>query len=371
MKSKVPFLDLGRQYRGIRGELSKELRVLLNKGQFIGGPAVSNFEKSFSSFVGATHAVGVGNGTDALEIAIEALKLPKGSEILVPANSFISSAEAVTRTGHKVKFVDVDPSTYLIDFAKASQSVTPKTKAVITVHLYGNPVNAEKLSLFAKDYDLRVIEDCAQAHGAISGGQSVGSIGDIAAFSFYPGKNLGAYGDAGAVTTHSNELATTVRMIANHGRLEKYNHAFEGRNSRLDSLQAAVLSVKLKHIDSWTNTRITNAQIYMNQLREVGDLVLPVVEGTSRHVFHLFVVQTERRDELKEHLSRHGIETGIHYPLSLPQQPAYQKTIRHNTTPIADKLSSNILSLPVGEHLSPRQISYVIDSVKMFFKKAG
>lgn len=371
MKSKIPFLDLGRQSREIKGELSRELRVVFKKGQFIGGPAVSNFERSFSSFVGAAHTVGVGNGTDALEISLEALKLPKGSEILVPANSFISSAEAVTRTGHIVRFVDVDPTTYLIDFEKAEQSVTPNTKAIIAVHLYGNPVNADELRSFAEDHDLKVIEDCAQAHGATSDGQSVGSIGEIAAFSFYPGKNLGAYGDAGAVTTHSDELATTVRMIANHGRLEKYNHAFEGRNSRLDSLQAAVLSVKLKHLDSWTDTRITNAGIYMSQLRGVGDLVLPVIESTSRHVFHLFVVQTKRRNELKGHLSRHGIESGIHYPLSLPQQPAYQKSIRHNETPVANALSSNILSLPVGEHLSPRQISHVIDSVKSFFKQAG
>ncbi len=341
---------------------------MVESGQFIGGPAVSNFEAEFSSYVGAQNTIGVGNGTDALEIALEALKLPRGSEVLVPANSFIASSEAVTRSGHIVKFVDVDKTNCLIDLDRAREAVTSKTKAVIAVHLYGNPVDSRRLAEFADEHNVAVIEDCAQSHGASSHSVSAGAMGDIAAFSFYPGKNLGAYGDAGAVTTNSDELATSARMIANHGRLDKYDHAFEGRNSRLDSLQAAVLSVKLKHLDSWTNMRIANAGIYMNQLHGVGDLVLPVVESASRHVFHLFVVQTATRDELKAHLAQHGIETGIHYPISLPQLPAYSGRSLKESTPVADQLAGKILSLPVGEHLSKRQLSYVIDSVKSFFR---
>ena len=368
MKTKVPFLDLGGQYKKIRRSLFTSLRPMLETGQFIGGPSVSKFEAEFSSYVGVANTIGVGNGTDALEIALEALKLPRGSEVLVPANSFIASSEAVTRAGHIVKFVDIEKSSCLIDFDRAREAVTSKTKAIIAVHLYGNPVDSRRLAEFAGEHNIAVVEDCAQAHGASSHGLSAGSLGDVAAFSFYPGKNLGAYGDAGAVTTNSDDIATSARMIANHGRLDKYNHAFEGRNSRLDSLQAAVLSVKLKHLDSWTNTRIANAGIYMDQLRGVGDLVLPVVETSSRHVFHLFVVQTSKRDELKAHLAQHGIETGIHYPISLPKLPAYSEKSGKESTPVADQLAGKILSLPVGEHLSKRQVSYVIDSVKSFFR---
>lgn len=367
MKTKVPFLDLGGQYKKIRKSLFKSLRPMLETGQFIGGPSVSKFEAEFSSYVGVANTIGVGNGTDALEIALEALGLPRGSEVLVPANSFIASSEAITRAGHIVKFVDIDKSSCLIDFDRAREAVTPKTRAIIAVHLYGNPVDSRRLRAFARKHNVAVIEDCAQSHGASSHGFSVGSIGDVAAFSFYPGKNLGAYGDAGAVTTNSDDLATSARMIANHGRLDKYNHTFEGRNSRLDSLQAAVLSVKLKHLDSWTNTRIANAGIYMDQLRGVGDLVLPAVETSSRHVFHLFVVQTSKRDKLKAHLAQHGIETGIHYPISLPQLPAYSDRSRKVSTPVADQLAGKILSLPVGEHLSKRQVFYVINCMKNFF----
>lgn len=367
MKNHVPFLDLGGQYRKIRKSLRRAIIPMVEAGQFIGGPAVSRFEEEFAAYTDTKHCVGVANGTDALEIALEALNLPKGSEILVPANSFIASAEAVTRSGHVVKFVDVDPSSYLIDLEKAAESVTPKTKAIIAVHLYGNPVNYEDLKAFSANYNLKVIEDCAQAHGATSNSHNAGSMGDISAFSFYPGKNLGAYGDAGAITTNSADLANSARMIANHGRIAKYDHEFEGRNSRLDSLQAAVLSVKLKSLESWTNQRISNALSYMRQLEDVGDLVLPTIQSSSRHVFHLFVVQTQRRDELRNYLAQKGIETGIHYPISLPQLPAYSYLSGKNLTPVANRLSRRILSLPVGEHLSERQVSLVMDSVRDFF----
>lgn len=367
MKAAIRFLDLAAQYKRLRWEMSREIRETLKKGQFIGGSKVSKFENSFSQFLGVAHTVGVGNGTDALEISIEALDLPANSEILVPANSFIASAEAVTRSGHQVRFVDVNPRTYLIDFDKAGEVISSRSKAIIAVHLYGNAVNAEKLLRFASEHGLKVIEDCAQAHGALSGGIVAGSIGDIAAFSFYPGKNLGAYGDAGAISTQSDALAKRVRMIANHGRLEKYDHVFEGRNSRLDSLQAAVLAIKLRHLEGWTSQRVANATAYIKGLKGVGDIILPHLDRDSKHVFHLFVVQTARRDQLRAYLARAGIETGVHYPQSLPQLPPYRGKSATNPTPVADQLAGRILSLPVGEHLNERHISRVVRSIRGFF----
>lgn len=367
MRSKrVPFLDLAKQYRSIHSEINSALRDVVRSGIFIGGPQVTAFEREFSAFVGVDFCVGVGNGTDALEIAIEALQLEPNSEILVPANSFIASSEAVTRSGHRVRFVDVEPDTYLIDFAHAESLVNSSTKAILLVHLYGRPVSYSAVKRFAAKYGLIMIEDCAQAHGALSGGRSVGSYGEIAAFSFYPGKNLGAYGDAGAVLTSNFDLANRVRMIANHGRVDKYDHVFEGRNSRLDSLQAAILRVKLRHLRNWMEKRRAVADHYFSLLSGIDDLILPHCPPTEAHAYHLFVIQTIRRDELRDFLARRGIESGIHYPHSLPTLEAYRYLEQCDATPVANDLTGNILSLPMGDHLTKRQVRIVATAVREF-----
>ena len=260
---------------------------MIASSAFIRGPAVRAFEGDFSSWLGSPFCIGVGNGTDALEIALEALALPANSEVIVPANGFISTSEAVSRSGLKVVFADVDQATYVLDPESVRQHITDKTGAIIPVHLYGHPCDMAALMAIAQDHELKVIEDCAQAHGACIDGQSVGTIGDFGTFSFYPGKNLGAYGDAGAITARDKSLAKRARMIANHGRVAKYDHEFEGRNSRLDTLQAAVLSAKLRHIDGWTERRIAVADRYADRLSGISGLtasigaIVPAMYTTS------------------------------------------------------------------------------------------
>jgi dTDP-4-amino-4,6-dideoxygalactose transaminase len=308
-----------------------------------------------------------GNGTDALEIAIESLNLPKGSEIIVPANSFIASSEAVTRVGHKVVFCDCDENNYTISIKSLKEKITDKTSAVIAVHLYGHPCDMDEVLKIAKEYNLRVIEDCAQAHGAEYKGKKVGAIGDIGTFSFYPGKNLGAYGDGGAIVTNDENLAKKCKMISNHGRVEKYNHEFESRNSRLDGLQAAILSVKLKYLDNWTNARIKVADYYIKNLKDIDSIVLPRREDWAKQVYHLLVIRTKKRNKLQKYLNKNGIQTGIHYPISLPKLKAYKYLKQDKEGFFANKVDSELLSLPIGEHLSEDDLKKVVDAIKGFF----
>ena len=304
------------------------------------------------------------NGTDALEIAIEALNLPKGSEFIVPANSFIASSESVTRSGHKVVFCDCDENNYTVSISSLKSKITPNTKAIIAVHLYGHPCDMDEILSIAKEYDLKVIEDCAQSHGAEYEGKKVGAIGDIGTFSFYPGKNLGAYGDGGAILTNDENLAKKCKMIANHGRIEKYNHEFEGRNSRLDGLQAAILSVKLNHLDAWTDARIKVADYYLENLKDVDGIILPKRENWAKQVYHLFVIRTKKRDELQEYLKENGIQSGVHYPISLPKLQAYDYTGQASEDFFANKSDVELLSLPIGEHLTLDDIKKVIKQIK-------
>lgn len=364
----IKFLDLKSQYDSIKGEIDDAIQGIINHSSFIGGEAVAQFEKSFSHYVNATYCIGVANGTDALEIAIEALNLPEKSDILVPANSFIASSEAVTRQGHRVIFVDADPDCYTININDIYKKITSKTKAIIAVHLYGHPCDMQPLMKIAQENGLFIIEDCAQAHGAEYNGQSVGSIGHIAAFSFYPGKNLGAYGDAGAITTNNEDLAKKCRMIANHGRIAKYDHEFEGRNSRLDGLQAAILNVKLKHINNWTTKRIELANLYIELLRNEKDIILPIRQEWAKQVYHLFVIRTEKRAELKSYLEELNIQTGIHYPISLPKLKAYAYTKQASEDMFCNRVDQTLLSLPIGEHLSEDNIISVSNAIKKFFK---
>ena len=364
----IKFLDLAKQYKTIQNEIDEAIKTVLAEAAFIGGKYVKQFEEEFSAYQEAKYCIGVGNGTDALEIAIEALELPKGSEIIVPANTFIASAEAVTRTGHKVVFCDCDSNNYTILIDSLRSKISEKTRAVICVHLYGHPCDMDKLLTIAKEYNLKVIEDCAQAHGAEYKGRKVGAIGDVGAFSFYPGKNLGAYGDGGTIVTNNESLTRKCRMIANHGRIEKYNHEFEGRNSRLDGLQAAVLSAKLKHLDEWNNKRIAIANYYIKNLSDISEIVLPKKEELVKHVYHIFAVRTKRRDELKKYLEGLNIQVGIHYPISLPKLKAYEYLGQDSDDFIANTISSELLSLPIGDHLTENDLDCVIKAIREFYK---
>jgi dTDP-4-amino-4,6-dideoxygalactose transaminase len=367
----IKFLDLKEQYKSLCPEMNDAITSVLADADFIGGRRVATFEAEFADYVGAKYCLGVGNGTDALEIAIEALQLPAGSEIIVPANTFIATAEAVTRTGHRVVFCDCDSVDYTMNVASLEACICDRTSAIIPVHLYGNPADMEAILRLASEHGLKVIEDCAQAHGARLKGRHVGTFGDVGAFSFYPGKVLGAYGDGGAVVTSDEAVAVRARMIANHGRIEKYNHEFEGRNSRLDALQAAVLSVKLPHLDSWVARRGHVADRYMMGLKDCAQVTLPGVRPDAVSAFHLFVIRTKQRDALKDHLTRCGIETGIHYPIPLPRLKAYDYLGTWSPDMQANQFGEYLLSLPMGEHLRDEDVDYVCRSILEFFSDTG
>ncbi|MGM0520207.1 MAG: DegT/DnrJ/EryC1/StrS family aminotransferase [Campylobacterota bacterium] len=364
----VKFLDLKSQYDSIKDEIDETIKNVINETAFIGGKYVEQFEKEFAEFCQAKYCQGVANGTDALEIVIEALDLPKVSEIIVPANSFIASSEAVTRAGYKVVFCDCDESNYTISIPSLKSKITPNTKAIVAVHLYGHPCDMDEILALAKEHNLKVIEDCAQSHGAEYKGKRVGAIGDAGTFSFYPGKNLGAYGDGGTIVTNDENVAKKCKMIANHGRIEKYNHEFEGRNSRLDGLQAAILSVKLKHLDKWTDARIKVADYYLENLKDIDGLTLPKREDWAKQVYHLFVIRTEKRDELQQYLKDNGIQTGIHYPISLPKLKSYDYTGQASEDFFANKSDTQLLSLPTGEHLSLLDLEKIALNIKEFYK---
>jgi dTDP-4-amino-4,6-dideoxygalactose transaminase len=363
----IKFLDLHAQYLSIKSEVDSVIADVITTSAFVGGSYVPAFERDFAQWMRSPYCIGVGNGTDALEIAIEALQLPPGSEIIVPGNSFIASAEAITRCGHRVVFADVDPESYTLNAESVRAKLTSKTAALMPVHLYGHPCDMDALGRIAEKHGLKIIEDCAQAHGAEYNGCRVGTIGDVGTFSFYPGKNLGAYGDAGAILTGNEQLAKRMRMIANHGRIAKYDHEFEGRSSRLDGLQAAILSAKLRHLDRWTEHRIGIANYYLDHLQGIAALTLPVRKNWARQVYHLFVVRTEQRDALASHLNARGIQTGIHYPIALPKLQAYASLGQAREALFVNRSDAHLLSLPIGEHLSVADAAEVVRAVRDFF----
>ena len=323
--------------------------------------------RRFSKYNNIKYCIGVANGTDALEIAIEALNLPPRSEIIVPANSFATS-EAVTRTGYKVIFCDCNNEDYTICIEDLEKKINKSTSAIIPVHLYGGPCKMDEIVKIADKYKLKIIEDCAQAIGAEFKGQKIGTFGDVSCFSFYPGKNLGAYGDAGAIITNDLNVEKKCRMIKNHGRLTKYDHIFEGRNSRLDGIQASILETKLKHLDRWNDIRIKIANRYLEKLKIVDDIKLPKIRLNSKYVFHLFVIKTQKRDQLKKFLSENNVETGIHYPIALPDLKAYEFLNYPPNILNAQNNSNSILSLPIGDHMEIEDADYVIQIIKKFFK---
>lgn len=361
----VPFVDLKAQYESIKSEIDGAVQSVIEKTAFISGEFASRFEKEFATYLGLDSVVACANGTDSLEILLQAAGIGKGDEVIVPAISWISTSEAISSIGAKPVFVDVDENN-LIDLTKIEEKITPRTKAIIPVHLYGYPVRMDLLMEIANRNKLFVMEDCAQSHGAEVFGKMVGTFGDCSSYSFYPGKNLGAYGDAGAMATNNSDLARVSRAIANHGQIGKHNHIMEGRNSRMDGIQGAILSVKLKYLNEWTSRRIDNAALYNKYLK--SNIVRPQVQKELKHVYHLFVIQHERRDELAQYLKECGIETAIHYPTPLPLLPCYCSNVEEAKSlyPNATKAASRILSLPMYAELSEEQIEYVASKVNEF-----
>jgi dTDP-4-amino-4,6-dideoxygalactose transaminase len=361
----VPFVDLFAQYQTIQSVIDKSIADSIRNTSFIGGKPVRDFEKAFADYLGIKHVIGCANGTDSLEIIMQAMGIGAGDEVIVPAHSWISTSESVSAIGARPVFVDTESEFFTIDVRLIEAAITTKTKAIIPVHLYGHPADMPAINSIAQKFNLRVIEDCAQSHGAMIGDQMVGSFGDAASFSFYPGKNLGAYGDAGAMVTNDDALAEKVRMIANHGQLTKHHHKMEGRNSRLDGLQAAILSAKLPYLNQWTEWRIQHAKVYSDLLADSG-IVLPSVKPGYKHVFHLYVIRTEKRDYLKEKLSEFGIETAIHYPTALPFLACYSnRNPRVEDFPVAHFNQSKILSIPMYAELTDPQINYVCQHIMM------
>jgi dTDP-4-amino-4,6-dideoxygalactose transaminase len=361
---KVPFVDLQAQYIAIKNEIDQAITDVIGKTAFIGGPCVNRFEEDFASYCSARYCIGVGNGTDALYIALRALGVGRGDEVITVANSFIATSEAITMTGAKVIFADCNPETYNIDAEHVSRLVSPRTKAIVPVHLYGLPADMPSLTSLAGKHGLFIVEDAAQAHGAEINGRRVGAVGNAGCFSFYPAKNLGAYGDGGAIVTNDEALATKCRMIANHGRLSKYDHEQEGVNSRLDTLQAAILKAKLKHLETWTEGRRAAADCYCDLLKD-SPVVTPVVNQGARHVYHLFVVRVKNREAVMRELKNRGIETGIHYPIALPNLMAYRYLgYRPEDFPVATQYSQEILSLPMFPEISKDQLEYVCSQLR-------
>lgn len=370
----IPFVDLKAQYASIKEEIDQAISAVISSSAFIGGPFVKAFESAFAAFCGAKHCIGVGNGTDAIFLVLKAMGIGRGDEVITAANSFIATSEAITMTGARVVFVDIDPRTFNIDPTKIENKITKKTKAIVPVHLYGQPAEMDPILEIARKHELKVLEDAAQAHGATYKGRRVGTLGDAACFSFYPGKNLGAYGDGGAIVTSDEELAIKARMLANHGRVDKYDHKIEGVNSRLDGLQAAILNAKLPHLPAWTESRRKNAYLYNELLTGVPSLEIPVDSADMRAVYHLYVVRVKNgmRSQLQQHLKNQGVSTGIHYPIALPALSAYS-WLNHRDVdfPAAISASREILSLPMFPELSRTKIEFVSQAIREFRSLPG
>jgi dTDP-4-amino-4,6-dideoxygalactose transaminase len=363
----IPFVDLKGQYRRYKDEFLAAIHDTLDNTAFIGGTALKRFETGFAELCGTKHCVGVGNGTDAIYLALRGLGVGPGDEVITACNTFIATSEAISMTGATPVFVDVHDDTALMNLDLVEAAITPKTKAVVPVHLYGQLVPMDAMMALAKKHDLLVVEDAAQAHCAIENGVRSGGAGHAGCFSFYPGKNLGAYGDGGGVVTNDPELEKKVRMIANHGRADKFGHVMEGVNSRLDGLQAAILDVKLRHIETWTAERRDAAKRYDTLLADIDGVRLPTVRTDGAHAFHLYVIRLADRDGLRKHLGEHNIQSGIHYPIPLHLLKAYEHMgHKEGSFPVAEKIATEICSLPMSPELSEAQQVRVADAVKSF-----
>ena len=356
----IPFLDLGAGYRELQSEIDAAVARSMASGYYIGGPEVESFEEAFATYCGATYAIGVANGLDALHLALRAMDVGPGDEVIVPSNTYIATWLAVSQCGATPVPVEPDARTYNIDAALIEAVITPRTKVILPVHLYGQPADMDPILAIARKHGLRVLEDGAQAHGARYKGQRLGAHGDAVAWSFYPGKNLGAMGDGGAVTTNDAQLADRIRVLRNYGSRVKYVNEVQGYNSRLDPLQAAILRVKLVHLDDWNARRSVIAQLYQQGLAECG-LMLPQVPAWAEPVWHLYVIQHPQRDALQQALTKAGVGSLIHYPIPPHQQQAYALSgWGRGAFPVAERTADQVLSLPIGPHLQPEQVGAVI-----------
>ena len=361
---KIPFLDLSASYFELQNELENAVLNCARSGQYVGGDALESFENDFKNFVNSSYCIGVANGFDALVLSLKVLGVEQGDEVIVPSNTFIATWLAVTQCGAIPVPVEPNVDTYNIDTSLIEAKINNRTKVIIPVHLYGQPADIDEILKLAKSYNLNVVEDAAQAHGASYKGQKIGGHGDLVTWSFYPGKNLGALGDGGAVTTNNKELAKKLKLFRNYGSQERYVHSVLGLNSRLDPVQAAVLSVKLKHLTDWNKRRVRIATIYNEEFRDLP-VILPSVKAYNDPVWHLYCIRIKNRDKFQEKLSLLGIQTLIHYPIPPHLQDAYRfLNLGINSFPLAESFASEIISLPIGPSLLQSQVDYVVEGVK-------
>lgn len=362
----VPFVDLETQYESLRPEINDAMQNVIDDTAFVRGPYVADFEEAYADAYDVDHCISVANGTDAIYVVLRMLGIGPGDEVITVANSWISTSETIGQTGAKPVFVDIEPDYFNIDVDQIEEKINENTKAIIPVHLYGQPAKIDAIVEIAEAHDLYVIEDTAQAHFAEYDDQRVGTYGIAGTFSFYPGKNLGAYGDAGAIVTDDDELARRCRMFSDHGASEKHDHEIEGINSRLDGLQAAVLSVKLPHILDWNRARYENAQKYTERLSDVPGITPPPVRPNASHVFHLYVIRVEEgRDDLQNFLEERRISTSIHYPTALPFLKAYEhRNFQPSDFPVAHDYQSRILSLPMYPEMTEDMIEHVTSAIR-------
>jgi dTDP-4-amino-4,6-dideoxygalactose transaminase len=364
MQMKVPFLDLKSHHAPMLEEINGAIREVIDSAAFAGGPFVTRFEEDFAVYCDCQHAVGVGSGTEALWFALLALGVEAGDEVITVPNSFMATAEAITYCGAKPVFVDVDERTYNMDPAGLEEVVTARTKAIIPVHLFGQPADMDPIMKFARKRGLFVIEDAAQAHGAVYKGRKVGTLGDAACFSFYPGKNLGAFGEAGAVVTDNDELQDKVRILRDHGQTRKYHHSMIGWNGRMDGIQGAVLQIKLRHLEKGNQLRQSHAEHYNAALRNSEEIVLPFCPSNVTPVYHIYAIRVQNRDEVVHSLTQEGIGSGVHYPVPIHLQKAY-RSLGHGpgSFPIAEKCAAEFVSLPMFPELTSEQVDYVVQGV--------
>lgn len=360
---KIPFLDLKATYLELQEELDAAYHRVMNSGWYLLGNELEAFEDEFARYCGAKYCVGTGNGLEALELILRGYAIGAGDEVIVPSNTYIATWLAVTYVGAQVVPVEPDINTYNIDPQRIEAAITSKTKAILPVHLYGQPADMDPIRVIAKKYGLKVIEDAAQAQGAQYKSVKTGALGDAAGFSFYPGKNLGAFGDAGAVVTNDANLADKIRMLRNYGSRQKYLNELKGVNSRLDEIQAAFLRVKLKYLDNWNTRRNLLSIKYLNSLQGIKNLILPSIIKEAKSIWHVFVIRSEKRDQLQKQLAEKGVQTLIHYPIPPHKQKAYS-SMNMLSYPIAEKIHSEVLSLPMGPHLGEHDVNYVIEALQ-------
>lgn len=366
----VPFVDLKAQYRSIKTEIDQAIQGILDRTEFVNGPTVARFEQGFAALHGTKHAVACGNGTQALHLVLWSLGIGAGDEVILPSHTFFATAEAVNLVGATPVFAEVDERTYTLDPAGLDALVTPRTKAVIAVHLYGQAADLPALKAFCDARGLKLIEDCAQSHCAEINGVRIGGVGVASGFSFYPGKNMGAYGEGGAMLTNDDELARKARMLRDHGMSRKYVHEVWGHNYRMEGFQGAILEVKLNHIEAWTDARRRNARLYNEGLANIGPVQTPYERPGGRHVYHLYIVRVPRRAELMEFLSGEGVSTGLHYPVPLHLQPATASLGgKTGDFPLTERICDEILSLPMYPELGPDQIAHVCESIGRFYTR--